>query len=259
MKKILSVMLCALLLTTFAAACAPKADSLSKIEEAGKLVMLTNAEFAPYEYLGANGEIAGIDVDICQAIADDLGVQLEVVNMDFDGLIAAMKSGKGDLVAAGMTVDAERQQNADFSVTYADATQIIIVNKTDPKVTTEADLAGKSIGVQLGTTGDLYVSEEIEGADVRQFKSGLEAAQDLLNGRLDAVVLDILPAQGIVDNNSDDLALLEMTSTSEQYAIALPKGDTAFVERVNSVLEKLIADGKVAEFTAAHVEATRGA
>ncbi|MDL2237022.1 basic amino acid ABC transporter substrate-binding protein [Christensenellaceae bacterium OttesenSCG-928-K19] len=257
MKKILTVILCALLIATFATACAPKEDGVSKIKEEGKLVMLTNAEFPPYEYLGANNEVVGIDVNICQAIANEIGVELEAVHMDFDGLISALKSGKGDLIAAGMTVDEERMQNVDFSVTYADATQIIIVNKENPKVTGENDLAGKTIGVQTGTTGDLYCTDSIEGADVRRFKSGLEAAMDLKNGRLDAVVLDELPAQSIVENNTD-LALLDMESTDEQYAIAVNKGDEALLEVVNNVIEKLIADGKIAEFTATHVEASKG-
>lgn len=228
---------------------------LTKIKDAGKLVVLTNAEFPPYEYLGASNKVEGIDVDICQAIADELGVELEVVNMDFDGLIPALIGGKGDVVAAGMTVDPERAESVDFSDTYADAKQLIIVNKADPKVAGEDELTGKTVGVQLGTTGDLYM-EDVEGATVKQYKSGLEAAMDLKNGKLDAIVIDQLPAENIVASN-DDLAIVDMESTDEQYAIAVPKGNSDLMETINKVIKQLTEDGKIAEFTATHIEASK--
>ncbi len=259
MKKILTVILSALLVVMVLTACAPKTDdAINQIKENGKLVMLTNAEFPPYEYLGADGSVVGIDPDIAQAVADKIGVPLEIEHMDFDGLIPALVAGKGDFVAAGMTVDPERAQSVDFSDTYADAKQMIIVNKADPKVSGEDDLAGKAIGVQLGTTGDLWVTDNVDGVDVRQFKSGLEAAMDLKNGRLDAVVLDKLPAESIVANN-DDLELVDMTSTDEQYAIAVNKGNEGLLKVINETIAELQKDGKIEEFTATHVEASKGA
>lgn len=239
-------------------AAAGDSDAVAKIKDAGKLVMLTNSQFAPYEYIGADGAVSGVDVDICQAIADELGVKLEVVDMDFDGLIAALSGGKGDLVAAGMTVDPERAESVDFSDTYADAKQLIVVNKEDPKVASADDLAGKTIGVQLGTTGDMYVSnpENVADATVKQYKGAPEAALDLKNGKLDAVVIDKLTAENIVASN-DDLAIVDMPSTDEQYAIAVAKGNTGLTEVVNKVIKQLQDDGKIAEFTETHVAASK--
>ena len=228
-------------------------NTLDKIKESGELVLLTNAAFPPYEYLGSDNKPAGVDIEMAQAIADELGVTLKVVDMDFDGLIPALNGGKGDLVAAGLTVTDERKQSVDFSDTYADATQLIIVSKADPKVTGVDDLAGKTIGVQLGTTGDIYVSD-VDSATVKQYKTGLEAAMDLANGKLDAVMLDQLPAQNIVASN-DKLALIDEPFTEEQYAIAVKKGDTDFLEVINKVIADLTAKGTVAEWTTKHAEA----
>jgi polar amino acid transport system substrate-binding protein len=230
------------------------AGSLDAIKEAGKLVMLTNAAFPPYEYLGSDNKPAGVDVDMAQAIADEIGVELEVVDMDFDGLIPALIGGKGDMIAAGLTVTDERKESVDFSDTYADATQLIIVAADNEDITGVDDLNGKIIGVQLGTTGDIYASD-IEGAEVSQYKTGLEAAMDLMNGKLDAVILDQLPAQNIVASNEEQLKLIDEPFTDEQYAIAVKKGDTDFLAVVNSVIAKLQDEGKVAEWTASHAEA----
>lgn len=237
-------------------AASEQGEVLKRIIDNGKLVMLTNAAFPPYEYIGSSNEPEGVDVDISQAIADEIGVELEVVNMEFDSLIPAMLSGKGDIVAAGMTVTEERAKSVDFTDTYANAEQKIVVPKEGATVKTEEDLAGKTIGVQLGTTGDLYVSDNVEGADIKQYKSALEAAMDLKNGRLDAVVIDVLPAENIAESN-DDLELIDMESTNEQYAIAIEKGNEDLVDIVNAVIARLIADGDIESMTATHVEASR--
>ena len=260
MKKLLAILLCLVMACSiFAGFAAEEAEgTLDAIKEKGTLVMLTNAEFVPYEYIGEGNAVAGIDVDICQAIADALEVELEVVNMDFDGLIAALSAGKGDLVAAGLTVTEERALAVDFTNTYADAKQLMIVNKDDPKVASEEELDGKVVGVQLGTTGDIYMEQNFD-SEVRPYKSGLDAALDLSNGRLDAVVIDELPAQSIVEAN-DDLALVEMPNTAdEQYAIAVKKGDASLLDALNEIIDQLIEEGKIAEFTAFHVEAVKGA
>ncbi len=251
--KIVSLILCVALAVTCFAACSSSASGLDKIKKAGKLTVLTNAEFPPYEYIGSGGSVEGIDVDISQAIADEIGVTLEIVNMDFDGLIPALVGGKGDIVAAGLTVDPERAESVDFTTTYADAKQLIIVTAADPKVANADDLAGKTIGVQLGTTGDLYVTDNVEGADVKQYKSGLDASVDLMNGKLDAVVIDQLTAESIVASNPD-LVIVDMPDTDEQYAIAVPKGDTELTDLISGVIQNLIDEGKIAEFTATHVE-----
>ncbi|MBD5559535.1 MAG: transporter substrate-binding domain-containing protein [Clostridia bacterium] len=231
-------------------------EVLKRIIGNGKLIVLTNAQFPPYEYMGSDGTPVGVDMDIAQAIADQIGVELEITDMEFDSLIPALVSGKGDIVAAGMTVDEERKQAVDFSDTYADAKQMIIVPVEGATVASEEDLAGKTIGVQLGTTGDLYVSDNVEGADVKQYKSALEAALDLKNGRLDAVVIDLLPAENIAASN-EDLVLIDMASTDEQYAIAIEKNNEDLVEIINGVIAQLTEDGTIADSTAVHVEASR--
>ncbi|MEG0586189.1 MAG: basic amino acid ABC transporter substrate-binding protein [Christensenellaceae bacterium] len=225
-------------------------DTLSKIKKAGKLVMMTNASFAPYEYLGSDNKPAGVDIDMAQAIADAIGVKLEVIDMDFDALIPSLIAGKGDIVGAGLTITPERQESVDFSMPYADATQLIIVKADNTAIKSADDLSGKTIGVQLGTTGDIYVSD-VEGATVKQYKTGLEAAMDLKNGKLDAVVLDQLPAQNIVTVNKD-LMLINTPFTEEQYAMAVKKGDVAFLEVINGAIEKLAADGTVDKWTEEH-------
>ena len=231
-------------------------EVLKRIIDNGKLIMLTNAAFPPYEYLGDDGSPAGIDVDVAKAVADEIGVELEVVDMDFDGLIPALQSGKGDIVAAGMTVTDERKESVDFSDTYADATQLIIVPAEGATVTSEDDLAGKIIGVQLGTTGDLWVTDNADAAEVKQYKNALEASMDLQSGRLDAVVIDKMPAENIVSSN-DDLVLIEMESTDEQYAIAIEKDNQDLVDIVNAVIARMIEDGSMEATTATHVEASK--
>ncbi len=284
MKKIIALTLTVLMAVAVFAACAPAAPAgepsmpvetaeesaipsvegdpaageshLDQIKAAGKLIMLTNAEFAPYEYLGSTNEVEGIDVDICQAIADEIGVELEVVNMDFDGTIPALLGGKGDLIAAGMTVDPERAKSVDFSDPYANAKQLIVVTKENPKVSGIDDLAGKTIGVQLGTTGDLYVSQNVEGANLKQYKVPTEAGLDLVNGKLDAIVIDKLPAENLAASN-DKLQTIEMSSDNEEYAIAMLKDDTELAEVVNKVIKQLKDSGKIEEFTTKHVEASK--
>lgn len=257
MKKTVALILCVLLACTLAGGFAASEGTLDQIKENGKLVLMTNATFPPYEYLGADSAVVGTDIEIAQMIAGEIGVELEVVDMDFDGLIPALQGGKGDLVAAGMTVTPERAEEVDFSVPYADATQLIIVNKDDPKVSGPDDLEGKVIGVQLGTTGDMFVQWEIDdGANIElaQYKSNMEAAMDLMNGRLDAIVLDELPAQSIAEANSDVLVTIEEPLTTEQYAMAVQKGNESLLEAVDTVLEKLIEEGKVAELNEKYSE-----
>lgn len=287
MKKVAIILLCMVFLSVFLVSCAGSAnqesgsastpdpstevsasgepssetsadgaDALQKIKDAGKLVMLTNATFPPYEYRTTGSAVAGADVEIVQLIADEIGVELEVVDMDFDAVITALQSGKGDIVAAGMTITPERQEAVDFSVPYTDATQLIIIREDDPKVSSSDDFEGKTIGVQLGTTGDTLIQFEIEdGANIElvQYKSNMEAAMDLQNGRLDAIVLDEMPAKSIAEAN-DGLITIDEPFTEEQYAMAVKKGNSALLEVVDKVLSGLVAEGKVAEIIEKHAE-----
>ena len=230
LKVILAVVLAIALLCM---GCAPAAEpaaeagtpTVDKIKAAGKLTMLTNAGFAPYEFLGEDNSVIGVDVEIATAIAKELGVELEVVDMDFDSIIFAIQSGKGDLGIAGITNTEERRQTVDFSINYVDSLQMIIVPEGSA-ITGPADLAGKSVGVQMGTTGDLFA--------------------ELAAGKLDAVVIDAGPAAQIAKANAG-LVVLETPATDEpeQYAIAIAKGNDDLKAAVDSVLEKLIADGQV--------------
>lgn len=259
MKKIkkisIVIAVAAAICMLFTACSGSSSQTESKIKDSGKLVVLTNAEFPPYEYQGDGNEVVGIDIDMSQAIADAMGVELEVVNMDFDGLIPALNGGKGDIVAAGMTVTDERKESVDFSDPYAKAMQLIIVNEGNTDISGESDLAGKIVGVQLGTTGDIYVEENIDVAELKQYKSGLDAATDLKNGRLDAIVIDKLPAESIVNANSG-LVTIEMAGADdEEYAIAVKKGDETLLKEINEIIAQLEADGKFAEFAEKHIEA----
>ena len=231
---------------------------VDKIKEAGELVLLTNAQFPPYEYLGDDNQPTGVDIEIAQKIADELGVKLTVVDMEFDGLVPALNGGKGDFIAAGYTITEERQQSVDFSDEYATSNQMVIVTKDDPKVAgaTVEDLAGKTIGVQLGTTGDLFVSDEVERATVKQYKSAIEAGMDLANGKLDAVVVDKLPAQSIVANN-DSLTVYDDVLTTEQYAMAVRKGES---DDLLEVINKVLADmkGDIQDLTQKHFDQYSG-
>ncbi len=222
-------------------------DPTPVITELGKdtLVMGTNAEFEPFEYR-ENDEIVGYDVDTAKAIADFVGMDFSVEDMAFDSLITALNSGQIDMVVAGMSVTDERLEQVNFSNPYYRAAQVIIVPKEGATVASSADLAGKKIGVQEGTTGDIYVEENVENADLNRFKKAVDAAIDLANGRLDAVVLDEQPALRIVAQN-DALTVLDEALTEEEYAIAVRKDNPELLSAINACLDDLAETGKTDE------------
>lgn len=221
--------------------------------EGGKLIMATNAEFPPYEYHEGD-EIVGIDADIAAAIADELGMTLEIEDMAFDSIITAVSGGKADMGLAGMTVNPDRQKNVNFSETYATATQVIIV-KEDSEIATPDDLAGKKIGVQLGTTGDIY-AEDIEDAEVERYNKGMEAVQALLQDKIDAVVIDGEPAKVFVSEN-EGLKVLDEPLTEEEYAIAIAKDNDELLEKVNTALASLKDSGKLDEIVEKYISADK--
>ena len=220
-------------------------DTQAETETAGGdyLVMATNAEFEPYEYR-EGGEIVGIDVEIAQAIAEDMGKELQIEDMAFDSIIAAVQTGKADMGVAGMTVTEDRLVNVDFSDTYVTAGQVIIVPKEGSTVTSPADLEGKIIGVQLGTTGDLYVTDEVPNTTVERYNKGFEAVQALKQGKIDAVVIDNQPASKFVEQN-DDLMILDEFLTSEEYAIAVAKGNTELLDQINATIAEMKENGEL--------------
>ena len=215
---------------------------------AGKLTMSTNAAFPPYEMTDDNGNYVGIDIEVAQAIADKLGLELQVDDMDFDAALLAAQSGKSDMVMAGVTVTEERQTVMDFSNTYATGIQVVIVPE-DSDIASIDDMTGKMIGVQRGTTGDLYCSASVEDGgfgeeNVTPYDNGLTAVQALMNGQVDCVVIDNAPAQEFVDANPG-LKILDTEYANEDYAIGVAKGNTALLDAINGALEELQADGTV--------------
>ena len=208
--------------------------------EAGKLTMATNATFPPYEMTTDSGEIEGIDVDTAKAIAEKLGLELQIDDMDFDAALLSVQQGKADIVMAGVTVTDERKAVMDFSDSYATGIQSIIVpNGSD--IASPDDLAGKKIGTQRGTTGYIYCSDDLGDENVVAYDSGLTAVQALNNGQVDAVVIDNAPAKEYVAANPG-LKVLETSYAEEDYAIGMAKG-SSLEDVVNAALEELKADG----------------
>lgn len=210
-------------------------------ESKGTLVMATNAEFPPYEF-HEGGEIVGIDVEIARAIATEMGMDFEIEDIAFDSIIPEVTSGKADFGAAGMTVTEDRKQSVDFSDPYATATQVVIV-KEGSEIASVDDLAGKTIGVQLGTTGDIYV-EDVEGATIERYNKGFEAVQALGQDKIDAVVIDGEPAKVFVSQN-EGLKILDEAFTTEEYAICVKKGNTELLEGINAAIAKLKESGEL--------------
>ena len=210
--------------------------------EPGVLTMGTNATFPPYEYKDGD-DVVGIDAEIAQALADKLGLQLEIVDMDFDSLVASVQSGKIDMSLAGMTVTEERKQNVDFTDSYATGVQVIIV-KEDSDIASADDLEGKLIGVQQGTTGHLYCSDDFGEDNVIPYANGATAVQALLQGKVDCVVIDQEPAKAFVEAN-EGLKILETAYTTEDYAAAVSKDNPALTAALNSALQELKDDGTI--------------
>ena len=207
---------------------------------AGKLTMSTNAAFPPYEMTTDSGDFEGIDIDVAAAIAEKLGLELQVDDMDFDAALLAAQSGKSDMVMAGVTVTDERQKVMDFSDTYAEGIQSIIVPE-DSDIASADDLAGKIIGTQRGTTGYIYCTDDFGDENVMAYDNGLTAVQALTNGQVDAVVIDNAPAQEFVAANPG-LKILDTSYAEEDYAIGMAK-NSPLEDAVNSALEELKADG----------------
>ena len=209
--------------------------------EAGKLTMATNATFPPYEMTTDNGTIEGIDVETAQAIADKLGLELQVDDMDFDAALLSVQQGKADIAMAGITVTDERKAVMAFSDSYATGIQPIIVPEGSD-IATADDLAGKKIGTQRGTTGYLYCSDDFGEDAVVAYDNGLTAVQALNNAQVDAVVIDNEPAKAYVESNPG-LKILDTSYAEEDYAIGMNKDNTALLDAVNAALEELKADG----------------
>ena len=211
--------------------------------EDGKLHMATNATFPPYESIADDGTFEGIDVDIAGKIAEKLGLELVVDDMEFGSIITSVQTGKEDIAMAGLTVTDERKQNVDFTDSYATGVQVVIVPE-DSDIKSIDDLQGKLIGCQESTTGYAYCSDDYGEDMVTAFPSGTNAVQALLTGKIDAVVIDKQPAEAYVAQN-EGLKILDTEYVTENYAIGVSKDNTALRDAVNNALKELIDDGTV--------------
>ncbi len=220
------------------------------------LTMATNAAFPPYEYY-EDQKIVGIDVEIAELIAEKLGMELVIDDMEFDSILAAVQSGKADMGMAGLTVTEERLVSVDFSTSYATGRQVIIV-AADSDIASPDDLEGKTVGVQLSTTGDLYITWDYvdEGlAQIDRYSKGADAVQALLQGKVDAVVIDNEPAKVFVEQNPD-LKILETEYTIEDYAIAVAKGNKQLLDKINAALAELLESGQLQQIIEKYIPAS---
>lgn len=254
LKKIAAIILSAALVVALAA-CGSSMDSDSN-KSSGKaetLTMGTNASFPPYEYVDDNGKIVGIDAEIAQAIADKLGMKLEIKDMEFESLVPAVKAKSIDLALAGMTVNEERKQSVNFSDSYSTGVQVVIV-KENSEIKTVDDLKGKKIGVQAGTTSDTYCTDDFGEENVKQFSNGSLAVAALANGQVDCVVIDNEPAKNYVAANSG-LKILDTEYVTEDYAIAISKDNDELLKKVNNALKELKDDGTVDKIIGKYIKA----
>lgn len=274
MKKIIALALTLVIACSLLISCGSAADkqSVDAIKKAGELVVYTNAEFPPFEYM-ANNKPTGVDMDIAQAIADEIGVELKIENVKFDTIISSVQSGKASMGAAGITVTEERKDSVDFSVSYTTSTQYVIL-PADKEFNNITDLKGMAIGVQLGTTGDFVISDEVNGyvdddgnnvkgvlqdtgASVTTYSNANLAAEAMKSGKIGAVVVDKLPAELIAKNYGENYKAVELvyedgSNTSESYAICVAKGNDTLLEVVNKVINKLLDEGKIDEYIVSH-------
>jgi len=247
MKKLIALVL-AMLMVLSMAACGTekenKADGQAAVPtlEAGKLIMSTNAEFPPYEMKDDSGNYIGIDVEIAKAIAEKLGLELEILDVDFDAALLAVQQGKSDIVMAGVTVNEDRKLVMNFTDTYATGKQVIIV--TEDSTVTLDNLGEQMIGTQRGTTGNIYASDDYGDDHVTAYDNGATAVQALKNGQVNCVIIDNAPAQEYVKANPG-LKILETEYVIEDYAIGVDKQNTQLLEAINGALAELTADGTI--------------
>ena len=250
MKKLIALILTTLLVLSCMTACA-SGKTLADVQEAGKLTIATSPDFPPFEYLAEDGSVVGIEIDILNLVCAELGVELDIQQMDFDSVLPGVQTGKYDLGASGISGDPEREENTLFTVPYCLAAQAIVALKDSP-ITCKADLEGKSVAVQTGTT-----AEEVcmgAGYTVNAYTANTDAQQALLTGKVDAWGIDDLTAADMVKlynaDNGETLVVLAEAMTTEPYAFAFMKGSEDLAGPINEVLNKLLNDGTIADIFA---------
>jgi polar amino acid transport system substrate-binding protein len=257
-----------ILAVTALSGCGRKYNTLAAIQKKGEIVMFTDARWAPFEYIGEAGREEGVDIDIGRGIAEELGVNLRIINADFDGFSLAIQNGQADMALAAITITAERAETMDFSIPYTNSCQYILKQESNAGLRSLNDLAGSRVGVHLGTTGDFLVSTQITegvltgtGAEVVQYKSLQEASLALMKGDLGAVVCDDLLAKNLAAVNRGltcfEARFADGSIEEEFYGIAVSKGNTTLLDAVNAALKKLIDNGAVGKSLDYHIANSR--
>lgn len=267
MKKIIALLLCMLMVFSFASCAgskdnnkaeatkAPNATEAPAESEGGVIKMATNAYFQPYEYYEGE-KIVGIDAEIAEAIAKKLGMELVIEDMEFESILTAVKSGSVDFGMAGMTVTEDRLKEVDFSTSYANGVQVVIVKEgSDIKTVDDlsAEGATSKIGVQLGTTGDTYATGDFGAERVTQYNNANNAVIALASGDIDCVIIDNEPAKALVAAN-EGLKILDTTYADEDYAICVKKGNTELLNKINAAIDELIEDGTIDTIVAKYIK-----
>ena len=248
--KIVSLVLASVMMLAVLVACGEKEDDST-------ITFGTNAEFPPFEYVTANGvigEFDGIDMAIVKKIGEDKACEVKIENMEFDSLLLALENGQVDAVIAGMTITEEKKDAVDFSTPYYTAKQVMIV-KEDSDIQKASDMADKQIVVLQGFTGETCVSDM--GYKYQSFKKGTEAIMELVNGKCDVVVIDSATAEKYVEDN-EGLKIVEDNDAfaAEQYGIAVKKGNTELLDKINASLNKMLEDGTISELSAKYAESS---
>ena len=246
MKKLTALIL-ALVMVLSMAACSAKGSPMKKLERAGKLVIATSPDFPPFESLDGSGNVSGIEIDILEEVCSQLGLTLEIQQMDFDSVLPGVQAGKYDLGASGITVTEKRQKNVLFTDPYCLAAQAIVVKEGSP-IQSKADLAGKTVSVQTGTTAESFCMES--GYTVNAYAANNDAQSALLQGKVDAWVIDDLTAADMVKvynaQGGDQLVILSEAMTTEPYAFAMAFGSEDTIGAINGILNTMLADGTIA-------------
>lgn len=241
---------------------------LAAIQEKGKIVVCTDAAWAPFEYIGADGEPTGVDIEIANKIAEELGVELEISNIAFDSISTYLENDEADLALACITITDERKEQMDFTDPYTTVLQYMVV-MADSGIETMDDFAGKAVGTHLGTTGDFLMSDEITGgvladtgAENKQYKALPDAALAMKSGELAGIVCDSVLAENLTAANGDAFKCFPVAykdasknPETENIGAAMKKGDAEFTAKINEIIKPMVEDGTIDQWIVEHSEA----